>query len=159
MKAQTLAERIQQSLAQGRLLGRILNVYPPYLGAGVRVYERDPLTFEVEMRLRPWNRNAFGTHFGGSLYSMCDPFFALILARELGRGYVVWDKAAAIRFKKPGKGRVHARFSIPSERVSEIRSLVDGGAKHEPAFTAEVLDEAGDVVAQVDKRLYVRKAR
>ena len=156
-----LPSRARQALAtaKGRLLSKVVSLYPPYLGAGVRVREVDSHTFEVEMGLHAWNRNYFGTHFGGSLYSMCDPFFALILARELGSGYVVWDKAAAIRFKKPGRGRVHARFSIPRERVREIRALVDGGRKHEPSFTAEVLDEAGEVIAEVDKHLYVRKSR
>ncbi|HEY3445175.1 MAG TPA: YiiD C-terminal domain-containing protein [Myxococcales bacterium] len=147
------------ALVKGRGLARLLNLYPPYLGAGVRVREIDSHTFDVSMRLRPWNQNYFGTHFGGSLYSMCDPFFALILARELGPGYVVWDKAAAIRFVRPGKGRVHARFSIPRERVREIRAKVDGGRKDEPTFSAQILDEAGEVVAEVDKHLYVRKAR
>jgi len=147
------------ALAKGPLLARLLNVYPPYVGAGVHVREVDSHTFDVSMRLHPWNQNYFGTHFGGSLYSMCDPFFALILARELGPGFVVWDKAAAIRFKKPGKGRVHARFAIPRERVLEIRAAAEGGRKHEPTFTAQVLDEAGEVVAEVDKHLYVRKAR
>jgi len=145
--------------AKGRLLARMLNVYPPFLGAGVRVRELDSNTFEASMRLFPWNRNYFGTHFGGSLYSMCDPFFALILARELGPGYVVWDKAASIRFKRPGRGRVSARFNISKERVDEIRALVDGGQKLEPTFLAEIRDEAGKVVAEVDKQLHVRRAR
>jgi len=63
------------STRRERFLFRIINVYPPYLGAGVRVLHRegDERTFRVEMRLRPWNRNLFGTHFGGSLYAMCDP--------------------------------------------------------------------------------------
>ena len=147
------------ALAKGRGLARLLNLYPPYLGAGVRVREVDSHTFDVSMRLRPWNQNYFGTHFGGSLYSMCDPFFALILARELGAGYVVWDKAASIRFVRPGKGTVRARFTIARERVKEIREAVEAGRKHEPRFSAQVLDEAGEVVAEVDKHLYVRKAR
>ena len=158
MQARRLIER-GVALAKGRLLARILNVYPPYLGAGVRVRELDALTFEVSMALRPWNRNYFGTHFGGSLYSMCDPFFALILARALGPDYVVWDKAATIRFRKPGKGRVSAHFAIAAERVEQIRAEAASSRKLEPTFQAEVRDEAGAVVAEVDKHLYVRKTR
>ncbi|MGC4117075.1 MAG: YiiD C-terminal domain-containing protein [Myxococcales bacterium] len=158
MPRPTLLDRAV-ALAKGRALARLLNVYPPYLGAGVRVREVDSHTFDVSMRLRPWNQNYFGTHFGGSLYSMCDPFFALVLARELGPEYVVWDKAAAIRFLKPGKGTVRARFAVPPERVHEIRAKLEHARKDEPRFTAQVLDAAGDVVAEVDKHLYVRKAR
>jgi hypothetical protein len=136
---------------------RMLSLWPPYLGAGIRVRpSADLRTFEVRMKLRWWNRNYVNTHFGGSLYSMCDPFFMLILAQALGRGYVVWDKAATIRFRRPGKGTVRAAFHIPQERVDEIRAAADRGEKVEPVFTAEVLDEQGEVVAEVEKLLWVR---
>ncbi len=141
------------------VLLRMLSLWPPYLGAGIRVRpSADLRTFEVRMKLRWWNRNYVNTHFGGSLYSMCDPFFMLILIQALGRGYVVWDKAATIRFRRPGKGTVRATFHIPQERVEEIRAAADRGEKIEPVFTVEVRDEQGEVVAEVEKLLYVRLA-
>lgn len=137
---------------------RLLNLYPPYIGAGVRVkVSPDLRTFEVRMKLRFWNRNYVGTHFGGSLYTMCDPFFMLILMEALGRGYVVWDKAAAIRFLRPGRGTVKATFHIPQERIDEIRAAADAGGKVEPTFEVSVVDEQGQVVAEVEKLLYVRR--
>jgi len=141
---------------------RLIDIYPPYLGAGVRVRRRDtdPLTFDVAMKLRWWNRNYFGTHFGGSLYSMCDPFFCLILLEALGPGrYEVWDKAAAIRFRRPGRGTVRARFEIPRERVEEIRAETDRSGVAEPLFAVEVRDDRGELVAEVEKRLHVRRRR
>jgi acyl-coenzyme A thioesterase PaaI-like protein len=141
------------------VLLRMLSLWPPYLGAGIRVRpSADLRTFDVRMRLRWWNRNYVNTHFGGSLYSMCDPFFMLILIQALGRGYVVWDKAATIRFRRPGKGTVRATFHIPQEKVDEIRAAADRGEKIEPVFTVEVRDEQGEVVAEVEKLLYVRLA-
>jgi hypothetical protein len=141
-----------------RWLLRLTNLYPPYVGAGVRVrVSSDLRTFEVRMKLHWWNRNYVGTHFGGSLYMMCDPFFMLILVEALGRGYVVWDKSAAIRFRRPGRGTVRATFHIPPERIEEIRAAADRQGKVEPAFQVEVLDEQGEVVAEVEKLLYVRK--
>jgi acyl-coenzyme A thioesterase PaaI-like protein len=141
-----------------RRLIRLLNLYPPYLGAGIRVrVSPDFRTFEVRMRLRRWNRNYVGTHFGGSLYSMCDPFFMLILMENLGRGYVVWDKAATIRFRRPGKGTVRAVFHIPAERIAEIRSAADRDGKVEPTFHVDVVNEQGEVVADVEKLVYVRR--
>lgn len=113
--------------------------------------------YVVRMKLRWWNRNYFGTHFGGSLYAMCDPFFALILAQRLGSGYIVWDKAAAIRFVRPGRGTVSARFEIPADEVEAIRRAADQAGKVEPEVTVEVVDEAGEVVARVEKTLYVRR--
>jgi acyl-coenzyme A thioesterase PaaI-like protein len=137
---------------------RLLSLYPPYLGAGVRVRpSADLRTFEVRMKIRFWNRNYVGTAFGGSLYAMCDPFFMLILIEALGRDYVVWDKAATIRFRRPGRGMVKATFHIPQERIAEIRAAADAGGKVEPLFTVDVVDEHGEVVASVEKLLYVRR--
>ena len=144
-----------------RLLARIINVYPPFVGAGVRVRQSkaDPYTVVSSMTLRPWNQNLFGTHFGGSLYAMCDPFFALILARHLGAGYVVWDRSASIEFLRPGRGIVRATFHIPPDEIAKIRERADEGEKVEPRLVAEVVGEDGEVVARVEKRLYVRRAR
>ncbi len=142
-----------------RLVFKILNFYPPYLGAGVRIKHVAPdlLSFDVEMKLRFWNRNYVGTHFGGSLYTMCDPFYMLILFEALGPDYIVWDKAASIRFRRPGKGTVRAHFHISSEEVERVRQRADRERTVEPVYTVEVIDEAGDVVAEVEKRLYVRR--
>jgi acyl-coenzyme A thioesterase PaaI-like protein len=103
------------------------------------------------------NRNIVGTHFGGSLYAMCDPWFMLILMRALGTNYIVWDKAASVQFLRPGRGTVTATFHIPQQRVDEIRLVVDSGLKSEPTFTVDVLDAQGAVVAHVEKLLYVRR--
>ena len=144
-------------MASRRWLFRLLSFYPPYLGAGVRVKSSPDLrTFEVKLRLRFWNRNFVGTHFGGSLYAMCDPFFMLILIEALGPGYVVWDKSATIRFRRPGRGTVAATFHIPQEKIDEIRAAADAGGKVEPVFQAEVMNEKGEVVAEIEKLLYVR---
>lgn len=147
------------STRRERLLYRIVNVYPPYLGAGIRVLHRqgDERTIRVEMRLRAWNRNLFGTHFGGSLYSMCDPWFVFLLVRLLGDDYLVWDKAAAIEFLRPGRGRVTATFHVPPATVEAIRAAADRDGKTEPVLTAEVVAEDGQVVARVRKTLWVKR--
>jgi hypothetical protein len=81
----------------------------------------------------------------------------LILMRQLGPDYIVWDKAASIQFKKPGRGKVKARFHISQERVKQIRSDVEKSGKIEPTFSVDVLDEQEQVIAHVEKLLYVRK--
>ncbi len=140
---------------------RLLSVYPPFLGAGIRIkhVSDDIRTIEVQMPLHFWNQNYVGTHFGGSLYAMCDPFFMLILINNLGQDYVVWDKAAAIRFRKPGKGTMKAVFHVPQEHIEEIRAQADALGKVEPLFQVHVTDEDGNVIAEVDKLLYVRKKK
>lgn len=154
----SLGERAARLLGPHRFF-KLLNVYPPYVGAGIRVTHISPdlRTIDVSMRLAPWNRNYVGTQFGGSLYSMCDPFFMLMLMQNLGRDFIVWDKAASIRFLKPGRGGVRARFHIPSERIDDIRAQALSERKVEPVFTCDVLDEGGTVIAQVEKVLYVRR--
>jgi len=134
----------------------MINVWPPFLGAGIRVKRFGPNAIDVEMKLRRWNRNYVGTHFGGSLYSMTDPFFMLMLMESLGPEYLVWDKAATIRFRKPGRGTVRAEFRLSEEQVEEVRRAAASG-KTEPTFVVQVKDEAGDVVADVEKVLWVRR--
>ena len=138
---------------------RRINWYPPYLGAGIRVrsYDEDFTRFEVELRSRWYNRNLFGTHFGGSLYSMCDPFFVFIITTNLGRGYVVWDKSASIDFIKPASGTILGIFEIDKDKIDEIRKDVDEHGKNTYHFEAELKNEQGDIVARASKEVYVRR--
>lgn len=142
----------------GRLIKHI-NWYPPFLGMGIRVRSaRDDHTrFEVELVARWYNRNLFGTHFGGSLYAMSDPFFVFIVTMNLGSGYIVWDKSAAIDFIKPAKGTILGVFEIGKDRLEEIRAQVDTLGKNTCHFEADLLDEAGQVVARIAKEVYVRR--
>jgi len=138
---------------------RRLRFYPPFVGAGIRVrhISEDFRRFDVEMPLKFWNRNYVGTHFGGSLYAMADPWFMFILMHNLGSDFIVWDKAATIRFKKPGKGLMKASFEISAERLAEIRAEAEAGGKVEPKFQTVVTDSDGNVIAEIEKLLYVRK--
>ena len=143
------------------ILLRLINLWPPFLGAGIRVSRTgsDQNEFVVRMKLRRWNANYVGTQYGGSLYSMCDPFYMLILIHELGPGYVVWDKSATIRFIRPGRGMVTARFAIPADEIERIRAIVDETGRHEPVFVVQVTDDQGEPVAEVEKTLSVRRRR
>jgi len=136
-----------------------LNLYPPFLGAGIRVkrLSADWKEIDVEMKLRWWNQNYVGTHYGGSLYSMTDPFFMVMLIENLGRDYIVWDKSASIRFKKPGRGTVTASFRLSDEQIGEIKRALETEGKIERTFMVEVKDEAGTVIAEVEKLLHFRK--
>lgn len=143
-----------------RLMRRI-GWYPPYLGAGIRVraFDEDEPSFTVEMRLRWWNRNLFGTHFGGSLYSMCDPFYTFLVILELGRDYIVWDRGARIVFKRPGRGTVHAKFTVTDEDIATIREAVDADGRTVHTFRTVILGEDGEVVAEVEKDVYARRKK
>ncbi len=139
-------------------LFKLMKYWPPYLGAGVSVDYISPELdqIDVSMKMRFWNKNYVKTHFGGSLYSMTDPFYMLMLMERLGRDYIVWDKAATINFKKPGKGKVYAKFHLSEEQVNQIKFDVAEKKKVYPVFEVEVKDERGDVVCTVTKTLYVK---
>ena len=138
---------------------RLMNLWPPFLGAGIRVTRLDPdwKAVDVEMKLRFWNSNFVGTHYGGSLYSMADPFYMLMLIENLGPDYVVWDKSAVIRFRKPGKGKVAASFRLTSAQLDAIRRELQTQEKLELEFVVEVKDDSGAVIAEVRKILHIRK--
>lgn len=136
-----------------------LNLWPPFFAAGVHVthLSSDWRHARVELRPRPWNRNAVGTHFGGSLFAMTDPFWMLLVMRSLGRDYYVWDRAASIDFLRPGRGVVHAAFGLDDATLQDIRDQSAGGDKHLRWFETPVVDAAGETVALVRKQLYVRR--
>ena len=140
-------------------LRRLVNLWPPFLGAGIRIKRIAPdmRAIDVEMRLNFWNANYVGTHFGGSLFAMTDPFYMLMLMANLGPDYIVWDKAATIRYKKPGKGTVRAEFRLAESQIDDIREKLETLPKYEPLFTVEVKGEDGMVIAAVEKVLHVKR--
>jgi acyl-coenzyme A thioesterase PaaI-like protein len=157
----TFAQHAVRRLGFRRFL-RLLRFYPPFVGAGIRVAgaSADLSRVTVEMPLTALNRNFVGTHFGGSLYAMCDPFFMLMLMERLGPGYVVWDKAASVEFLRPGRDTVRATFELPAARVDEIRRAAESEGKVQPEFDVTVVGGDGEPVARVHKTLHVRpKAR
>jgi acyl-coenzyme A thioesterase PaaI-like protein len=140
-------------------LRRWVNLWPPFLGAGIRIRHIAPdmKSIDVEMKLRWWNANYVGTQFGGSLFAMTDAFYMLMLMAHLGSDYIVWDKAATIRYRKPGKGTVRAEFRLTDAQIDDIRDKLKTLPKYEPVFTVDVKDEQGTVIAEVEKLLYVRR--
>jgi len=139
-------------------LRRWINLWPPFLGMGIRIRRIAPdmKAVDVEMKLRFWNANYVGTHFGGSLFAMTDPFYMLMLMANLGRDHIVWDKAATIRYKKPGRGTVRAEFRLSDSQIDDIREKLKTLPKYEPVFTVEVKDEADVLIAEVQKVLHIR---
>jgi len=151
-------QRAADALGYDRFL-KLLRFWPPYLGAGISVVHvaKDLSVLEVEMKLTPFNRNFVGTQFGGSLYSMCDPFFMLMIMMQLGGEYVVWDKSATIEFLRPGRGRVRARFEVPPPLLAQLKSETDAAGKINPKLEATVFDEDGQAIARVTKVLSIRR--
>lgn len=135
------------------------NFHPAYRATGGRITEisDDFRRLRVELRLRRATRNLVGTIFGGSLYGAVDPIYMTMLLRLLGPDYVVWDKAAAIRFRKPGRTRLVADFHIPPAETDEIRHRLEAEPKLDRVYTVEWRDAAGELHAEVEKTIHLRK--
>jgi len=142
-----------------RLLKWGLNIYGPYLGAGVKVksISKDWHRTHVSMKLKWYNKNIMGVHFGGSLYSMVDPHLMLMLMQILGKTYNVWDKSAEIEFVKPGRGTVHSEMVISGKDLAAILQNTETGEKYYHRFEVVVTDEQKDIVAKIYKVLYIKK--
>lgn len=137
---------------------KLINFYPPFLGAGIKLkyLSKDFMRAEVEMKLRWWNKNMMGTHFGGSLAAMADPFYALLIMQNVGKGFIVWDKAQTIRFKRPGTGKVTAVFEITSEFVAKIKKDMEGHEKMDYELPLQIKNEAGEIVCELMKTIHVK---
>ena len=144
-----------------RLFKWLLNCYPPYWATGIviRSVSPDYRRMTVRMKMHWYNRNYVGTHFGGSLYAMTDPFYMLMLLQILSKEYLVWDQSACIDFIKPGKGTVTAEFEVTQALLETIVQNTTEGRKYLPQLPVEVKDETGEVVARVTKTIYVRRKR
>ena len=146
--------RLRQSF-----LEKSINFYGPFVGAGVKLkhMSKDFRHAKVEMGLTFYNRNYMGTQFGGSLYAMTDPWYMLMLIKNLGPEYIVWDKGASINFIKPGRMKVSAEFILTQELIDEIKAEVEKNVKVNWPFKVKIHDTEGTLIAEVDKLVYVRK--
>ncbi len=134
-------------------------VYGPFVGAGIRLTRATPdfKSLETRMKLRWYNTNLVGTHYGGSLYSMTDPFYMLMLLANIGDEHFVWDKAAAIEFVSPVKTEVRAEFKLTDEVIERIVEEAKDGERHFVDFEVNIVDTEDALVAKVHKTLYVRR--
>jgi len=139
----------------------MFNLWPPLMGAGIRITRIQPdwREVDVEMKLRRWNANYVGTHYGGSLYSMTDPFYMVMFIEILGRDFIVWDKSASIRFRRPGRGTVLTKFRITEDQIAEIREALKTEEKIDREFGVDVKSSDGEVIAEVRKVLQFRRKK
>jgi acyl-coenzyme A thioesterase PaaI-like protein len=138
-----------------------INLFPAYRGTGGRVtYVADDMR-EIRVRLPlSWRtRNYVGTIFGGSLYGAVDPMYMVMLIHLLGPEYEVWDRAASIRFRRPGRTTLHARFTLDDPELDAIRAAVAEHGRTDRTYTVELVDAGGVVHAAVEKRVHVRRKR
>jgi len=136
-----------------------MNFFPAYRGSGAHVdyIASDFREVRIHLPLNWRTRNYVGTIFGGSLYAALDPVYMIQLIHLLGREYIVWDKAATIRFRKPGRSTLFATFRIDDAQLDEIRAATAVGQSVDRTFVAQLVDKEGVVHVEVEKLIYVKK--
>src|SRR5262245_59503073 len=133
----------------------MLNLWPCYWGTGGRVtfIASDWRAANVRLNLGLRTRNYVGTIFGGSIYAAIDPIYMLLLNKILGPSFVVWDKAATVRFKKPGRGKLNAQFVVTEDEIATIRDLSSQAKSIDRVYPVEFRDSDGDLVASIEKTI------
>jgi acyl-coenzyme A thioesterase PaaI-like protein len=137
------------------------NFFPAYRGTGARVVyiADDYRQIRVKIPLSRRTRNYVGTIYGGSMYAGIDPIYMLMLIKILGREYVVWDKAAKIRFKRPGRETLFADFSVTQNEIDEIKRLLETEKSVDRVYNVELIDKNGKVHALIEKTLYIARRK
>ena len=135
------------------------NLHPVYQGCGARVLHisRNFRRVIVELPLSIRNRNYIGTIFGGAMFSAVDPMHVFMLVHNLGSEYVVWDKSARIHFKRPGRNTLRADLVLDDREPEELKRLLETQRSLERTYSAELVDEDGEVCAVIEKTVYVRQ--
>lgn len=144
---------------QSRCFRWMFNWWPCYRGTGGRVtfIAHDWRLLRVKLPLNLRTRNYVGTIFGGSLYAAVDPFCMLMLMKNLGPGYVVWDKAASIRFRKPGRSLLTAEFRVDADELEAIRNALETAPKVDRVYTVTLVDAQGEAHAVIEKTVHISK--
>ena len=134
------------------------NFWPPFVGAGIVITRISPDFRQVEAKLkkRPWTANYFGTQYGGSIFSLTDPFYPVMLFMYANNRWVIWDKAAAVRYLKPGRTDLTATFILDDDTIHHVETTLAKAGKMELTKTIQIKDKEGDVVAEIDRVIYIR---
>lgn len=135
------------------------NFFPAYRGTGARVLyiSDDYRQIRVKIPLSWRTRNYVGTIYGGSMYAGIDPIYMLMLIKNLGRNYIVWDKAANIRFKRPGRETLFADFLLTQEELDEIKAILETQKSVDRIYNVKLVDKNDKVHASIEKTLYIAK--
>lgn len=124
-------------------------------GGKVEFIAGDFKELHVSLKLNIRTRNRVGTVYGGSIYSSVDPYFMLLFMEVLGKGYVVWDKGASVKFVRPILNRVKCRFLITDELIEEVKLKTAESGEYVFELPLKYEDDGGKVYATFTKTIYV----
>jgi len=142
-----------------RLMRWKFNLFPAFRRTGGRVSYLSAELREIHIKL-PLNwktRNYVGTIYGGCMYGVVDGILMVMFINLLGREYIVWDKSGSIRYRRPGRSTLTAKFLISDEELASIRERLNEIEKFDREYHIELVDANGDVCAEIVKELHFRR--
>lgn len=144
---------------KSRLMRWKFNLFPVYRRTGARItyISGDWREIHIKLPLNWKTKNYVGTIFGGSMYAAVDPMYMVMFINILGPEYIVWDKAASIKFKQPGRSTLRAKFKIRKAELTYIRKTLKEQSKLDRAYQIELIDEDGAICAVVEKIIHFKK--
>ncbi len=135
------------------------NFFPAFRATGARVIyiSEDMRKLRIMLPLNFRTRNIHGTVFGGAMYAATDPLYAILVKSALGPGHIIWDKAGAIRYKRPGRSTLYAECVLSDAQVTSIRKRLEAESSIDLNYEIELLDADGVVHAVVQKTIYAAR--
>ena len=154
-------QQYEMKFLRAKNLKLLFRFWPPYWGAGVRIHRisNDYRLVVTSLKLRWYNSNYVGTHYGGNLFTMTDPFYMIMLLKNLADDYLVWDQSSKITYVKPGTTTAFAKFELTEEQLREIARKAADGLPYYWDVDVNVCDTSGETVAKVEKTIYIRKKK
>ena len=142
---------------RARMVRMGFNLHPAFRGTGGRVEHVAPDLSHIRIRLPlSWRtRNVVGSIYGGSLFAVTDGVHPMMLMSALGEDVIVWDKAASIRYRKPGYTTLYADFSLDSDEVAAIRAALRNTPELDRTYQVELKDSQGTVHTVVERTVYI----
>ena len=143
---------------KSRLTRILFNYFPMFWSTGAKMtyLAADFKEIHIKLPLSWRTRNYVGTIFGGSMFSATDVLYFLLVVKNIGEDYIVWDKASSIRFKKPGKGTLYTKAVISDEEIEIIKTELLNIDKIDRVYYLDLIDEAGDICASIEKTIHIQ---
>ncbi|GAA4235600.1 DUF4442 domain-containing protein [Postechiella marina] len=153
----TLSNIAKRFFTEAQIYKHGFNLSPMYRRSTGRVIEvsGDLLYVKIKIPISYKNRNFVGSIFGGSLFSATDPIYMIQLINILGDNYVVWDKDATIKYKRPAREDVFTEFIFTNEDIEHIKKQVSEHGEYNLVKTPNIVNKDGITIAELHKTMYV----
>lgn len=157
MDIEKLLHQVGRVVGKGRVFKLMFNLFPGFRRTGARMLKAsDDFHYaKIKLPLNYKTRNYVGTIYGGSMYSCVDGIYMVQLINILGKDYVVWDKSASIRFRRPGNTTLFAEFVISPDFVQQIKREMKELKEKDYLMKVDLVNQTGRVHAEVEKVIYI----